>query len=106
MTQLGRLATAIMMSFTSTMLLGATLAWGTQKAAGSLSSDFLDWVLWPLLAATFFVWSFVLEYLDDGNSPRSARAGLTNTAVAALAIVIIYAAWTRALPFHFHLPHG
>jgi hypothetical protein len=50
-------------------------------------------IFWVLLLAAFFVWSIIIEYLEDGNISRSVRASSLSTAGGVAVVAILWAVW-------------
>jgi hypothetical protein len=86
-----RQAGLALISAFSQMLLTVTAIWAIRQS-GSSSSAVEMGIFWVLLPATFFVWSIILEYLEDGNISRSVRASLLITAGGVAVVVVLLAA--------------
>ena len=88
---MGRLVLAVVTSFTSAVLLTVTAIWAIRQS-GSSSSAVEMGIFWTILPAAFFVWSIIIEYLEDGNISRSVRASLLSTACGVAAIAVLWIA--------------
>ena len=88
---ISRMVLVVITSFTTAVLLTVTAIWAIRQS-GSSSSTVEMGVFWVLLPAAFFVWSIIIEYLEDGNFSRSVRASLLSTAGGVAMLAILWAA--------------
>jgi len=88
---ISRMVLVVIASFTTAVLLTVTAIW-TIRQSGSSSSAVELGIFWVLLPATFFVWSIIIEYLEDGNISRSVRASLLSTVGGVAMLAIFWAA--------------
>lgn len=88
---IGRLVLAVVTSFTSAVLLTVTAIWAIRQS-GSSSSAVEMGIFWAILPLAFFVWSIILEYLEDGNISRSVRASVFSTALGVAAMAVLWVA--------------
>ena len=88
---LGRMVLVVITSFTTAVLLTVTAIWAIRQS-GSSSSAVEMGIFWALLPAAFFVWSIIIEYLEDGNISRSVRASLLSTVGGVAVVVVLLAA--------------
>jgi len=88
---ISRMVLVVIASFTTAVLLTVTAIWAIRQS-GSDSSAVAMGIFWVLLPAAFFVWSIIIEYLEDGNISRSVRASLLSTAGGAAMLAILWAA--------------
>src|SRR5205814_10669712 len=89
---ISRMGLVVIASCTTAVLLTVIAIWAIRKS-GSSSSAVEMGIFWVLLPATFFVWSIIIEYLEDGNISRSVRASLLSSAGGLAMLVILWAAW-------------
>ena len=90
LSHIGRLALAVVTSFTSAVLLTVTAIWAIRQS-GSSSGAVEMGIFWAILPA-FFVWSIIFEYLEDGNISRSVRASVFSTALGLAAMAVLWVA--------------
>ena len=88
---ISRMVLVVIASFTTAVLLTVTAIWAIRQS-GSNSSAVEMGIFWVLLPAAFFVWSIIIEYLEDGNISRSVRASVFSTACGVAAIAVLWVA--------------
>ena len=88
---ISRMVLVVITSFTTAVLLTVTAIWAIRQS-GSSSSAVEMGIFWALLPAAFFMWSIIIEYLEDGNISRSVRASLLSTVGGVAVVVVLLAA--------------
>jgi hypothetical protein len=88
---ISRMVLVVIASFTTAVLLTVTAIWAIRQSSSSSSAVEMG-IFWVFLPAAFFVWSTIIEYLEDGNISRSVRASLLSTACGVAMLVVLWAA--------------
>ncbi len=97
---LTRVAMLVMAAFTTSMLIGSSLLWASGQTSGQMSEQTKTVTMWVLLAATYFIWAIVLDYVDHGSLARAMRGGTLMTAVSGAIVVAAAVLWYGATLSH------
>jgi hypothetical protein len=93
---LTRIAMLVMAAFTTSMLIGSSLLWASGQNSGQMSEQTKTVTMWVILAATYFVWAIVLDYVDHGSMARAMRGGTLMTAASGAVVVAVAVLWYGA----------